>query len=168
MSWENPQEPAEPPIPEVAWDIRREGRAWRADEAQARFALTPEKFEMWQGKLFWSDADRVTVEPPRLAALAKPLPACRVGEPLIERHQHEAGRSEVACHQGRREVEGIRGAKGMGANHPFRALPDHIGREHVAPCPKTRPAPCRPPRPRAGRAGSGTRQACVRIIQALR
>ena len=61
MSWENTSEPPEPPIPEVAWDIRREGRAWGADEAQARFALTPEKFEMWKGKLFWSDADRVTL-----------------------------------------------------------------------------------------------------------
>ena len=50
MSWENTPEPAEPPIPEVAWDIRREGRAWGADEAQARFALTPEKSEMWKGK----------------------------------------------------------------------------------------------------------------------
>ena len=64
MSWENTSEPAEPPIPEVAWDIRREGRAWGADEAQARFALTPEKFEMWKGKLFWSDADRVTFAEP--------------------------------------------------------------------------------------------------------
>jgi hypothetical protein len=25
----------------------------------ARFALGPEKFEMWRGKLFWSEADRV-------------------------------------------------------------------------------------------------------------
>jgi hypothetical protein len=61
MSSENPTDPAEPPIPEVTWDIRREGRAWTADEAQARFALTPEKFEMWKGKLFWSDADRLTL-----------------------------------------------------------------------------------------------------------
>jgi hypothetical protein len=50
MNSENTPEPAEPPIPEVAWDIRREGRAWSADEAQARFALTPEKFEMWKGE----------------------------------------------------------------------------------------------------------------------
>jgi hypothetical protein len=35
MNSENTPEPAEPPIPEVAWDIRREGRAWSADEAQA-------------------------------------------------------------------------------------------------------------------------------------
>jgi hypothetical protein len=27
----------------------------------ARFALTPEKFEMYAGKLFWSDADRLTL-----------------------------------------------------------------------------------------------------------
>jgi hypothetical protein len=61
MKSENTSEPPEPPIPEVTWDIRREGRAWSADEAQARFALTPEKFEMWKGKLFWSEAERVTL-----------------------------------------------------------------------------------------------------------
>ncbi|HWB41516.1 MAG TPA: hypothetical protein VG500_09675 [Gemmatimonadales bacterium] len=61
MNSENTPEPPEPPIPEIAWDIRREGRAWGPDEAQARFALTPEKFEMWKGRLFWSDADRVTL-----------------------------------------------------------------------------------------------------------
>jgi hypothetical protein len=61
MNSENTPEPPEPPIPEIAWDIRREGRAWGPDEAQARFALTLEKFEMWKGRLFWSDADRVTL-----------------------------------------------------------------------------------------------------------
>ena len=40
------------------WDIRRKGRAWKADEAHARFELTPEKFEMYKGKLFWSDRAR--------------------------------------------------------------------------------------------------------------
>jgi hypothetical protein len=61
MNGENTPEAPEPPPPEVPWDIRREGRAWSADEALARFALTPEKFEMSRGKLFWSDADRVTL-----------------------------------------------------------------------------------------------------------
>jgi hypothetical protein len=40
------------------WDIRNEGRAWNGDEAWDRFMLTPEKFEMFEGKLFWSDEDR--------------------------------------------------------------------------------------------------------------
>jgi hypothetical protein len=42
----------------VKWDIRRKGRAWRGDEAWDRFQLTPEKFEMFDGKLFWSDEAR--------------------------------------------------------------------------------------------------------------
>jgi hypothetical protein len=40
------------------WDIRSKGRAWRGDEAWDRFQLTPEKFEMFEGKLFWSDEAR--------------------------------------------------------------------------------------------------------------
>lgn len=42
----------------VAWDIRRTGRAW-GDEAGGRYQLTPEKFEMYKGKLFWSDEERL-------------------------------------------------------------------------------------------------------------
>jgi hypothetical protein len=36
MSSDDTEEPPEPPIPEVDWDIRREGRAWTGDEAMAR------------------------------------------------------------------------------------------------------------------------------------
>lgn len=43
------------------WDIRREGRAWSADEGYTRFELTPEKFEMIDGKLFWEDHERITL-----------------------------------------------------------------------------------------------------------
>ena len=46
---------------EIQWDIRREGRAWRGDEARERFSLTPEKFEMVKGQLFWGDEQRVTL-----------------------------------------------------------------------------------------------------------
>lgn len=46
---------------EPLWDIRREGREWAEDEGYARFVLTPEKFEMIDGKLFWSDEERVTL-----------------------------------------------------------------------------------------------------------
>jgi len=41
------------------WDIRREGRAWALDEARQRHELTPEKMEMFEGKLLWYDEDRV-------------------------------------------------------------------------------------------------------------
>jgi hypothetical protein len=40
------------------WDVRHEGRAWSKDEAWERFELTPEKFEMAEGRIFWSDEDR--------------------------------------------------------------------------------------------------------------
>jgi len=43
---------------EPRWDVRSEGRAWGKDEAWERLELTPEKFEMADGKLFWSDEDR--------------------------------------------------------------------------------------------------------------
>ena len=65
------------------WDIRREGRKWDG-EAQERFALTPEKFEMWDGKLFFDDAERVTM----LALLLENVGAdraVRLGDPTIWR-----------------------------------------------------------------------------------
>lgn len=40
------------------WDIRRKGRAWAAGEAHKRYRLTPEKLEMWEGRLLWSNAER--------------------------------------------------------------------------------------------------------------
>lgn len=40
------------------WDIRREGRAWGAD-ARGRWALTPEKLEMYEGRLLWDEESRV-------------------------------------------------------------------------------------------------------------
>lgn len=43
----------------VDWDIRREGRAWRGDEARERFELTPEKLEMNKGRLLWDEAQRL-------------------------------------------------------------------------------------------------------------
>jgi hypothetical protein len=43
----------------VDWDIRREGRAWQGDEAWARWQLTPEKFEMWEGRMFFDDEERL-------------------------------------------------------------------------------------------------------------
>lgn len=64
-------------------DIRREGRAWRA-EARSRYELTPEKFEMSGGKLFWDDDERVTL----LALLLENVGAdraVRLGDPRVWR-----------------------------------------------------------------------------------
>ena len=76
--------PHDPGMAEVAWDIRRSGRAWGAGEAMDRFALTPGKFEMYQGKLFWSDEDRLTL----LGLLLENVgvdAAVRLGDPAVWR-----------------------------------------------------------------------------------
>ncbi len=46
---------------EPRWDIRREGRAWRGEEALERLNRVPEKAEMIGGKLFWSEEERLTM-----------------------------------------------------------------------------------------------------------
>jgi len=45
-------DPGPAPMPNVRWNIGREGRAWGPDEALGRWKLTPEKFEMDRGKLW--------------------------------------------------------------------------------------------------------------------
>ncbi len=40
------------------WDIRLEGRAW-GSEALARYERTPEKLELIEGRLLWSEEDRL-------------------------------------------------------------------------------------------------------------
>jgi hypothetical protein len=69
---------------EVNWDIRRAGRAWTADEAMQRYNLTPEKFEMYQGKLFWSDEDRVNMLGLMLENVGTDQ-AVRLGDPAVWR-----------------------------------------------------------------------------------
>ena len=66
------------------WDIRREGRAWEAHEARERWELTPEKFEMYEGKLFWDDTDHINL----LGLLLENLGAdraVRLGNPEVWR-----------------------------------------------------------------------------------
>jgi hypothetical protein len=66
----------------MKWDIRREGRAWSGDEGLERFSLTPEKFEMVKGRLFWSDTDRMNL----LALLLENVGAdraVRLGDPRV-------------------------------------------------------------------------------------
>ena len=69
---------------EVNWVIRREGRAWTADEAMPRYNLTPEKFEMYQGKLFWSDEDRLNMLGLMLENVGADQ-AVRLGDPAVWR-----------------------------------------------------------------------------------
>ena len=45
----------------MSWNIGRAGRAWTEDEARQRWELTPEKFEMQDGKLFWDHDQRLTL-----------------------------------------------------------------------------------------------------------
>lgn len=44
---------------DIEWDIRRDGRAWGADEGRARYALAPEKIELVGGKVLGNDDDRL-------------------------------------------------------------------------------------------------------------
>jgi hypothetical protein len=72
------------PMPDVQWNIGRQGRSWVGAEARARWELTPEKFEMDRGKLFWDDAQRLTL----LAMLLENVgvdQAVRLGDPEIWR-----------------------------------------------------------------------------------
>jgi len=45
----------------VQWDIRREDRAWSADEFRSRWDLTPEKLEVIRGKLLWEEDERLNL-----------------------------------------------------------------------------------------------------------
>jgi hypothetical protein len=69
---------------DVKWDIRREGRAWHGAEIRARYALAPEKIELIEGKLFWTEKDRLTM----LALLLENVgvdQAVRLGNPDVWR-----------------------------------------------------------------------------------
>jgi hypothetical protein len=66
------------------WDIRREGRTWKGDEAFTRSRLAPGKVEMIEGKLFCTDEQRLTV----MALLLENLgvdQVVRLGDPAVWR-----------------------------------------------------------------------------------
>jgi hypothetical protein len=68
----------------VTWDIRRAARAWDDDEADGRWELTPEKFEMSEEKLFWEDEERLLL----LGLLLENVgvdAAIRLGDPEVWR-----------------------------------------------------------------------------------
>ncbi len=67
----------------VNWDIRRVGRAW-GDDAHDRWQLTPEKFEMYEGRLFWSDEERLLLLGLLLENVGADA-AVRLGDPTVWR-----------------------------------------------------------------------------------
>ena len=78
----------------INWDIRRSGRAWSGEEAEGRWQLTPEKFEMHDGRLFFDDEQRLLL----LGLLLENCgvdAAVRIGHPgICERPLH---RSRQRC-----------------------------------------------------------------------
>lgn len=84
MESDNQLDQDQPSMPDVAWDIRRAGRPWTAGEARGRFALTPEEFEMADGRLFWSDAERLTLLGLLLENVGADA-AVRLGDPEVWR-----------------------------------------------------------------------------------
>jgi hypothetical protein len=70
------------------WDIRRKGRAWVGGEARSRYALCPEKVELIEGKLLWSEKDRLRL----LGLLLENVgvdKAVRLGDPEVWREAVE-------------------------------------------------------------------------------
>jgi hypothetical protein len=66
------------------WDIRAEGRAWKGNEAMERWALTPEKIEMSEGKLLWEDEERLALLGLLLENVGADA-AVRLGDPAVWR-----------------------------------------------------------------------------------
>lgn len=46
---------------EVNWDIRSDKHAWSGDEMMSRYRLIPEKIELIEGKLFWTEEERLNM-----------------------------------------------------------------------------------------------------------
>lgn len=73
------------------FDIRREGRAWTAEEVEAKYRpheTVPEKMELIEGKLFWSDEQRITMLGWMLEQVGADT-AVRLGEPEVWREAVE-------------------------------------------------------------------------------
>jgi len=50
------------PTTDIRWDIRRDGRRWSADEAEVRSChVIPDRPEIHQGKLYFSEEERLAV-----------------------------------------------------------------------------------------------------------
>ena len=90
------------PVPDVEWDIRREGHAWEGPNVREHYRLAPEKIEMIFGQMFCSETERVTM----LALLLENLgvdKAIRLGNPEVWRSALQdflrEKKGEQACDQ---------------------------------------------------------------------
>lgn len=84
LPYDDEDEYEPPSLPDVGWDIRREGRAWQGEEAMQRYELTPGKMEMIDGRLYWTEQDRVNL----LGLLLENVGAdraVRLGDPAVWR-----------------------------------------------------------------------------------
>lgn len=45
----------------MKWNIDRKGRAWMGVESREKYNLTPEKIELIEGKIFWSEKERLNM-----------------------------------------------------------------------------------------------------------
>ena len=75
--------PNQPRAADVSWDIRRTGRAW-GEDAHDRYQLTPEKLEMYKGRLLWSDEERLLLLGLLLENVGADA-AVRLGDPSVWR-----------------------------------------------------------------------------------
>jgi hypothetical protein len=49
------------PFDKIEWHLQRSGRRWSLAEVRKRYELSPEKIELIEGKLFWSERDRLVM-----------------------------------------------------------------------------------------------------------
>lgn len=69
------------------FDIRREGRPWTSDEIRVKYqphVTVPEKMELIDGKIFWTDEQRITMLGWMLEHMGADA-AVRLGEPEVWR-----------------------------------------------------------------------------------
>jgi len=71
-------------MPNPKWDIRRRCRLWTKDECWKRFELFPEKNEMFDGQLSWSQKERENILG-LLLELVGTDKAVRLGRPEVWR-----------------------------------------------------------------------------------
>ena len=68
----------------VVWNIGRIGRRWVGNELRQRVDLLPEKFEVIDGELLWTDEERLAM----LAVMLEQVgvdQAVRLGDPAVWR-----------------------------------------------------------------------------------
>lgn len=81
----NDEDDLEPlPIPDVRWNIGRHGRAWTGEEMRIRWELLPEKFEVYDGKLFSEESHRLALVAMLLENVGVDA-VVRLGDPAVWR-----------------------------------------------------------------------------------